>query len=141
MLDSGDLIILIIRISQEEYEFSVNDDVDATTVNPTAAEPIPTVEIVDDSDANLLNRSIEKEPNGIVLQNRNSNLTCKDERRHACKMCVRSFNRPFKLLAHIKIVHEGIRLFKCDQCDKNYANAYELKAHMRTHTGRYKNKH
>lgn len=131
-------------ISQEEYKFSVNDiadDTPATATDTTIAvtdATNPTITIADDNDdqQNLSDSSTEEEPNINEHQNSHSNLTCREKKRHACKKCNRSFDRPHKLVLHIKDAHEGIRFNKCDQCNKSYVSAYELKVHARTHTGR-----
>ena len=38
------------------------------------------------------------------------------------------------LLQHVKTVHDKIKSFVCNKCDKTFSQCRDLKNHMRTHT-------
>lgn len=94
----------------------------------------------DDNDENLPVSSIQPEVNKnqeLAIQSiKRPYIYTKGCYMYPCKKCDRKFNRPHKLYAHTKSVHEGIRDHKCDRCEKSYITAHELKAHTRTHTGK-----
>ncbi|XP_052897344.1 zinc finger protein weckle-like [Anopheles moucheti] len=58
-----------------------------------------------------------------------------DERhRFACTMCDKKFNTTFNLKAHMKIVHEGVKPFICEECGKPFNSKGALKEHYIVHT-------
>jgi len=53
-----------------------------------------------------------------------------------CLNCGKILTTKPKLLAHIKVVHQGIREFRCSSCDKSFSSKSNLDIHMGTiHTG------
>ncbi|SCV04844.1 LAMI_0H19856g1_1 [Lachancea mirantina] len=47
--------------------------------------------------------------------------------------CVKSFTRPSLLTEHQLSVHQGIKSYKCDQCEKAFAKKSHLERHMYSH--------
>ncbi|TRM62739.1 hypothetical protein BD626DRAFT_403980 [Schizophyllum amplum] len=52
------------------------------------------------------------------------------ERRHACTMCYKRFDRPSTLKKHI-LVHTGEKAFECTCCQRRFSVASNLNRHMK----------
>ncbi|KAJ8088810.1 hypothetical protein PM082_014056 [Marasmius tenuissimus] len=52
------------------------------------------------------------------------------ERRHACSMCHKRFDRPSTLRKHL-LVHTGEKAFQCDTCGRRFGVASNLNRHVR----------
>lgn len=123
----------------EVTDVSINEAADGTDTPVTSAA---TDDANNDVDENLSDSSIEEEaePNQADKQKHQQDIerkkkTPKERMRHTCKQCNRTFDRPNKMMLHVRKIHEGIRDHACDQCDKRYATPYELQAHARIHSG------
>lgn len=55
--------------------------------------------------------------------------------RYICDACGHVVNDVTSLKWHIINIHQKLKLFKCDQCPKEYASNKNLKIHYRKHTG------
>ena len=55
--------------------------------------------------------------------------------RHFCDQCQSSFTSNWSLTRHKKSVHEGIKHFTCNQCEKSFYGIGDLNCHLRKHTG------
>lgn len=53
---------------------------------------------------------------------------------YKCTSCTASFGTSFNLKRHMRI-HTGTRPYKCDQCQSAFITKAQLTTHMRTHTG------
>lgn len=53
----------------------------------------------------------------------------------ACDQCDKTFNRADNLKVHKDATHHGIRAFACVQCDKRFARNSYLQRHLQWHTG------
>jgi KRAB domain-containing zinc finger protein len=49
--------------------------------------------------------------------------------------CEVSFTVAGSVLMHKRVVHEKVRKYRCEQCDRAYSNSADLNKHRRTHTG------
>jgi len=56
------------------------------------------------------------------------------ERSFACDVCDRKFTKSYNLKNHLR-VHTGERPFTCSVCDKRFINGSNLKTHLRVHSG------
>ncbi|KAK9744839.1 Zinc-finger associated domain (zf-AD) [Popillia japonica] len=72
--------------------------------------------------------------NGVPLTKDGRKLTGRERENVPihCKDCNRSFRWKYYKV-HLKL-HQGDRPFKCDQCDKMFVQAHQLKNHHRVHT-------
>lgn len=57
------------------------------------------------------------------------------ERPHTCDQCQKTFTQASDLKKHRKSVHEGIRPYACQRCVKRFCYSNDLKKHEYTHTG------
>ncbi|XP_049290960.1 gastrula zinc finger protein XlCGF57.1-like [Anopheles funestus] len=53
----------------------------------------------------------------------------------SCNFCGQKFLTAGNLTRHIKLVHRGIKEFKCTHCERSFGKAETLKNHIMTHTG------
>ena len=40
---------------------------------------------------------------------------------HKCDICDREFNKPNEVKRHEESVHEGVKKYKCNHCNKKYS--------------------
>ena len=59
---------------------------------------------------------------------------------YACQTCGKEYVSPQKLEAHIQDVHAE-KAFSCATCGKSFSRSHHLKIHMRSHTGDRQGKH
>lgn len=57
------------------------------------------------------------------------------DKQFPCELCTRVFSNIGNRSRHIKIVHCGVKEFKCTYCEKSFGKAETLKHHIMTHTG------
>ncbi|XP_052889293.1 zinc finger protein 681-like [Anopheles moucheti] len=57
------------------------------------------------------------------------------EKVHTCNYCGQKFLTSGNFARHIKLVHRGIKEFKCTYCERTFGKAETLKNHVMTHTG------
>uniref|UniRef100_A0A8D8G5R7 Zinc finger protein 235 n=1 Tax=Culex pipiens TaxID=7175 RepID=A0A8D8G5R7_CULPI len=57
------------------------------------------------------------------------------EKVYPCDVCSAVFSTIGGRSRHIKVVHQGIKAFKCTFCEKSFGKAETLKHHVMTHTG------
>lgn len=57
------------------------------------------------------------------------------EKPYKCKYCSNRFKESGQLVYHEKVVHKKIKKYHCDYCCKRFGRPFELKVHIRTHTG------
>ncbi|XP_071335964.1 zinc finger protein 260-like [Trachinotus anak] len=53
----------------------------------------------------------------------------------SCHMCGKSFKKDSYLIRHVNRSHKGRKAFKCQECNKEFDQRYQLVMHIRTHTG------
>lgn len=53
-----------------------------------------------------------------------------DDRKHGCTQCSSRFKMRGDLLRHVKIVHEGRKMFTCDTCGKAFGHSGHLNRHI-----------
>ncbi|XP_036438548.1 zinc finger protein 2 homolog isoform X2 [Colossoma macropomum] len=70
---------------------------------------------------------------GVLLQNCHQS-TYKDDNRHQCCQCGKSFSQAKDLVVHQR-VHTGEKPYKCSQCGKRFRQIGHLKEHQRVHSG------
>lgn len=58
------------------------------------------------------------------------------EKQFPCDFCPSVFSNIGNKTRHVKIVHCGVKEFKCTHCDKSFGKAETLKHHVMTHTGK-----
>ncbi|KAF9261978.1 hypothetical protein L218DRAFT_973779 [Marasmius fiardii PR-910] len=59
-----------------------------------------------------------------------ADCTLARERRHACSMCHKRFDRPSTLRKHL-LVHTGEKAFQCEACGRRFGVASNLNRHVR----------
>jgi len=52
-----------------------------------------------------------------------------------CPICGKSFTRYMNMQAHVRGTHEGERRYKCEECEKTFVYAQNLRYHRRKHQG------
>lgn len=52
--------------------------------------------------------------------------------------CSKGYSESYQLKQHIKFVHHKERPFQCEQCDKAFSTAIQLRNHMQYHTGKFR---
>ena len=57
---------------------------------------------------------------------------CKPKNHHQCDKCNKHFNLRANLERHKRDVHDKIRNFKCNQCEKSFAQLHTLKGHVQS---------
>lgn len=69
-------------------------------------------------------------------QNKSTELVERDDRKHACNVCHKKFQKRSNLIDHLRL-HANVKVFSCEyeNCEKSFVQAGNFKAHMRTHTG------
>ncbi|XP_065583518.1 gastrula zinc finger protein XlCGF7.1-like [Artemia franciscana] len=60
-------------------------------------------------------------------------ITHKDSRPYSCSSCTQSFKTIRSLKSHIKSVHDNVKNFECDICEKRFANNGNLNNHRNKH--------
>ncbi|XP_075222435.1 uncharacterized protein LOC142325044 isoform X4 [Lycorma delicatula] len=60
--------------------------------------------------------------------------TIRNKKKYTCTVCSKSLTRPYDLKRHMKI-HTGLKPYSCDICGKVFAEGSSLHKHMRVHTG------
>lgn len=58
------------------------------------------------------------------------------EKQYPCEVCGKVFYAINKKTEHVKVVHRGVKNYKCTHCDKSFARPETLKFHTMTHTGK-----
>lgn len=53
-----------------------------------------------------------------------------EERKHACTLCKSRFKMRGDLLRHVKIVHQGKKMFTCPTCGKQFGHSGHLNRHI-----------
>ena len=66
---------------------------------------------------------------------KNHLLTHTDERTEQCSECGKGFKYEKRLRRHIALTHTGEAKYSCNLCTRVYFFPFELKEHMRKHTG------
>ncbi|XP_021949963.1 protein suppressor of hairy wing isoform X1 [Folsomia candida] len=61
-------------------------------------------------------------------------VTHTGERRHVCKQCGLKFGLRTTLRTHIQCVHQDLRRYACNFCDKAFKRSNHLKDHLKIHT-------
>ena len=51
-------------------------------------------------------------------------------RKYRCEKCDKAFSQLGNLKKHISCVHEGMKKFRCHICDKSFGQLGSLKAHV-----------
>ena len=57
---------------------------------------------------------------------------------HKCDICDQEFNRPNEVKSHEESVHEGVKKFECNHCNKKYSAKKSLNRHLKE-IGKIKN--
>ena len=53
-------------------------------------------------------------------------------KKYPCDQCEKVFSQPHHLKTHINTIHEGIRAYKCNSCSKSFPQARHLQLHVYT---------
>lgn len=53
----------------------------------------------------------------------------------SCHLCGKTFPKCSYLMRHVKKSHRGHKAFKCQECEREFDQQYQLVLHIRTHTG------
>ncbi len=56
-----------------------------------------------------------------------------NEVKATCPHCKQTFRRLYNMKTHINRVHNKVKPFKCERCDKSFATNSDLKQHLGTH--------
>ena len=51
---------------------------------------------------------------------------------YQCQYCDKYFRKSGALLIHKRAIHEDIKLYKCQKCEKEFASKGNLNSHMKT---------
>ena len=80
---------------------------------------------------------LKKLPNsGILMDDNNDKTNVTYKKNLECDKCGKSFTTPFSFYQHGKIVHEKVKPFICETCDKIFATNGNLQLHnQRNHQG------
>lgn len=54
------------------------------------------------------------------------------EKKHACTRCAKRFKNRGDLLRHVKVVHEGKRIYICETCGKDFGHSGHLNRHIQS---------
>ena len=82
----------------------------------------------------LTSQEIARYMNGIRKRGRPSKA--EQERRKACEICKKTFNKNDNLKRHIETVHKKVKNFPCEDCGKEFSSKAILTAHIQsTHKG------
>ena len=46
-----------------------------------------------------------------------------------CNQCEKSFSQAGNLKSHVEVVHEGLKKHKCEKCEKSFGAPGDLKKH------------
>lgn len=52
-----------------------------------------------------------------------------------CELCSQVFTREANLKRHVRVVHCGVKAYKCPYCDQSFGKAETRKHHVARHTG------
>ncbi|XP_028133387.1 zinc finger protein 226-like [Diabrotica virgifera virgifera] len=115
-------------------EISVNDSILKSENGESERETLNDIGIKHESTkmfkCNNCDKTFAKKHNLNQHLKAHSKLTVYD-----CKICLKRFQRISSLRRHDKIVHKGIKPFKCEICNKEFATPLRKQEHLRIHTG------
>jgi len=55
------------------------------------------------------------------------------ERRHACNVCSKKFQKRSNLIDHLRL-HANVKVYSCEFCERSFVQSGNYKAHLRVHT-------
>ena len=80
------------------------------------------------------NEKVNKVPPKKATPIKNNPPPAKDtEVKATCPHCNQTFRRMYNMKTHVDRVHNKVKPFKCDSCDKSFATNSDLKQHLATH--------
>lgn len=133
------LFLLLKKHHSDVYATPTTTNASVVVESVSSSLTVASDSTTDDFDKNLSYNSIEEKSSQNKQSTTNPPIKQKKKspKRHTCKKCNRSFNRPGKLEFHKKVIHKGIRDHVCDECGKRYITLNHLQTHARTHTGKH----